>query len=304
MSADEGSLAFDAEGDPFVDSQPLPALFESMPQDIERLVQGVSRDPGQGLKAWFGEAGAQIGQLDVLVPALLLQLRGQTVEPPITPTQVNAYFVLIGALVIAGIMLMRGALVAGLMVLGFGCGAALWVATGFTALALVLFGLGVLAPVLAPLLRAVFRGADDSERDAEPVHPLLKPRPTARAATVRAASARPAAQSQTLTVRSTNATGPGGKSLPPHLQHLEPVLKEAGERFRAELGKLRWVHAVAGFALFVFAPFLAVLALLGGAAFVIYRSGIAWLLSELIQDPQLKSRLKARLPRPEGAPKS
>lgn len=301
----DSGIQFESAPDPASDSQPLPALFESMPQEIERLVQGVVSQPAQGLKAWIAEAGSQIAQLEVLFPAVLLQLRGEQVEPPFTATQINAFFVLIGAFVLAVVMLLRGALVAGLMVLGFGSGAALWVATGFTALAGVLFGVGLLAPVLAPLLRAVFRGADDSEREPLPVPTL--PKPPAMRAPAPANRATTLLQSLTQSQQSgprAAATPRDRHTLPPHLKHLEPVLQEAGQRFRAELGKLRIAHVIAGIALFLVAPFLAAIAVLGGFAFVMYRSGIAWLLSELIQDPQLKARLKARLPRPDDVQKS
>lgn len=282
------------------DLQMPPSLYETLPQEVEQLVRNVASDPAQGINVWFAEAGTQLGQLDVLFRALVLQLKGETVEPPFATAQITAYFVLLGALALAAIMFLRGALVAGFLVFGFVCGAALWMATGFTALAAVLFALGLLSPIIVPLLRALLKRADDSERKPEPTHPLLMPKPTRPTPdSVRAGlAARGGARTALPASRSAG--------LPPELQlrlqRMEPVLREVVQLTLVELRRLRWTHGVALFIAFIVAPVLFILVVLGIVIYISYRNGVAYLLADRIRDPQLKARLKAQLPRPSSAP--
>ncbi|TDU28121.1 TLP18.3/Psb32/MOLO-1 phosphatase superfamily protein [Panacagrimonas perspica] len=275
----------------------MPPWFEKLPEDVARLAGGVTHSLTSGLDTWFGEAGEQAGQLTVLVPAMLLQIRGEQVEPPFHPVSVGAAYALAGLLALAALMLWGRAFTGALIVGALGGGVALWVATGFTALAGCLVLAGLLSPVLVPLLRALLRGANDSEREPMPTtfaHPGLAAQPRVAMRAGSAPRDRHVPRALTATVHSSSRRDRKAEEL---VDLIKAVIQ-------IRLRQLKPMHGVMALVLVIISFPLALLALLVLLGILAYRDGIAFLLADLgIAEPELRERLKQHLPRPkiEGA---
>ena len=288
----------------------LPPWVERLPNDVAQIAQGFSAGPFAGLGAWFGRARDEAGQLSVLVPALLLQARGERVEPPFHPVSIGAAYALAGLLFLAALMTWGRAFVLALIVAGLGGGLALWVASGFTALAALLMLVGLLSPVIVPVLRTLLRGANDSEREPMPtVFPQPASRTHSRAAARPASATRPATVTRPTplaTVMGRDRSGsarPAGITLRSSSQHQQRIdaLKAAIPPIaQARLRQIKGAHVVAGLFLAFLALPLALLALLAVIAFVAYKDGVFYLLADLlIEDAGTRERIKAQLPQPK-----
>ena len=294
LPAGEVPVRDDAVARGGVDAQPpgvpLPPWFEDLPQDLERLRDGLSRNLDGGLAAWLGEARQQAGQLRVMVPALVLQMRGERVEPAFHPLSIGAGYAMAGALLLAVLLLWSRSIGPAMVLLGVGGGMALWVATGFTALACCAVLGGVLVPFLVPVLRAILRGADDSERESPP--PSLVPQP--RTVVLAPTGARPRRSTPS---RATLATVRSGSS---HAEKMEEFGRLARTVAKARIQRLRPVHVVLGLMLLVISLPLALLILLGFVVLVACRDGIAHRFADLfIDEKHLRERIKQQLPPPK-----
>jgi len=271
----------------------MPTWFEKLPEDVERLAGGVARSLTSGLDTWFGEACEQAGQLTVLIPAMLLQIRGEQVEPPFHPVSIGASYVLAGLLALAALMLWGRAFTGALIVGALGGGVALWVATGFTALAGCLVLVGLLSPILVPLLRALLRGANDSERDPMPTvfaQPGFSPQP-------RVAMRAGSAPRDKHLPRALTATVHSSSRRDQKAGELADLIKAV---IQMRLRQLKPMHGVIALVLIVISFPLALLGMLVLLAILAYRDGIAFLLVDLgIAEPQLRERMKQHLPRPK-----
>lgn len=274
-----------------------PNPLQPFASEVDRLARGFQAGFSTGLGRWYAEAAQQLRDLPVLARAVSLQLSGEQVEPPFGPLRIGAVYVLIGTLIGAAILLGRGAPTAALLWAGVIGGPALAVASGFIALAAGVLVLGLSAPVLVPVLRVVLRGADDSEREPDPPRPVL-PAQTPRRSTLARAPSRPRPASTPSTARPL----PGAdrtQAARARMQQMQPTLRQIEALARAELRQLRAVHAVVLFVLLVLQPGLAILTLLGVLLYKVYRSGIGYLLTEvLVLEPQVRRRLQQQLPRP------
>lgn len=276
----------------------LPPWFEQLPDDLSRLAGGVSSSLPSGLDAWFGEAGDQAGELRVLAPAMLLQIRGEQVEPPFHPVSVGAAYALTGLLALAALMLWGRAFTGALIVGALGGGVALWVATGFTALAGCLVLAGLSSPILVPLLRALLSGANDSEREPMPTilaKPGFNPQPRA---TVRAASAPRTRQAPRPPIAMAHSSSHRDRKA----EALRDLIKDV---VQTRLRQLRPMHGVIAIFLLVFSFPLAILALIVLLGVLAFREGIAYLVVDLgVTEPALRERLKQQLPRPKTGSES
>lgn len=271
----------------------MPPWFEKLPEDVSRVAGGISNDLGAGLGAWFGEAGDQAGQLKVVVPAMMLQVRGEQVQPPFHPISIGAGYALAGLLALAALMVWGRALTAALIVAGLGGGVALWVATGFTALAGCLMLAGLLSPVLVPILRSLLRGANDSEREPMPTvfaQSGFNPLPRVALRPGSAPRDKPVPRVLVATAHSTSRRDR-------KVEELVDLVKAVAQ---LRLRQLRPLHGVIALVLVVINFPVAVLALLVLLGILAYRDGITYLLVDLgIAEPVLRERLKQHLPRPK-----
>lgn len=285
----------------------VPRWFGALPADVERIVGRIVKQPLSGLRAWWREIRMQSGEIGVVALALIHQARGDRVEPAFSPVSIYALYALSVVLAISAVLLFKGAFVWALMMAGLVGAPMLWLATGLSALAAGLLMVGVLAPVAVPVLRAVLRGANDSERDPAPTTPW-QPKP--HMASVHHPAAR-------VVSRSTNKATAGAATLvkPVHLpastthpqpqtrrQESDELIDLMAKTLIAESRKLRAMHAVVAFVLLVISIPLAILAALAFVGFVFYREGVAHRFVEItVTEKTLRERLKHHLPAPKRA---
>lgn len=282
----------------------LPAWIGRLPEDLRRLTAPFSHDLDAGVLGWLREAGGEADQLPVQMSGLLLQMRGERVEPAfpgLSEFAVYAWAVSLGTVLLA--LLPRRAIVPGLMVAVVDTGIFLWLATGFVALSGLLVLVGMLTPLWVPLLRAILRGSGDPDSDpaqstrpipqsARSAQPPASVRPTAslaRTARIDRAPARPA------TARTPSAPFPSASNR----QQIDLLLDRLGRIAVNQARRLRPMHAVLALVLCIISLPLAFLVALGVVAVVGYRSGAAYLLADtLIRDRGARQQLLTQLPRP------
>lgn len=286
----------------------LPEWIERLPEDLRRLAAPFSQDIDAGVMGWLRQARSEAAQLPVQAPGLLLQMQGERVEPPfpgLSVFAVYAWALSMGILLL--ILLSRRAFISALVMAALDTGFFLWLATGFVALGGLLVLLGLLAPVLVPLLRVVLRGSDDSERDD--LGPTMRPMPGASPrASVAPAPARPARvqRSSARPAPATSSRAPAGvrlRSPDPATRRLriDVLLDRLGRIAAIELRRLRLFHAGILLVLLLISPPLAVLVVLGLIAVSVYRSGAAYLIVDaIVSEQQVRDQLKRQLPRPSA----
>lgn len=283
----------------------LPEWIGRLPEDLGRLAAPFSQDVDAGVMGWLREARREAQQLPVQASGLFLQMRGERVEPPFPGLSVFAVYAWALSMgIVLLILLSRRAYVPALLMGALDTGFFLWLATGFVALSGLLVLLGLLAPLLMPLLRAVLRGSDESERDdlatvARPTPQTIlraASTPPARVTRVRQAPARPVpAQAPRPAASARVRPSAVGR------QRIDLVLDRLGRIAAAEVRRLRLWHAGLPLVLFLISPQLAVLAVLGVVVFAAYRSGAAYLLVDVIvTDRQAREQLQKQLPRPSS----
>ncbi len=305
----EAAASADTDGEAQVSIEPpmdMPPWVENLPQEVSRLIGNFSNGPFSGLGAWFGEAGDQASRLFKIVPAMLLQMRGERGEPSLHPVSIGAAYAFAGLLAFAALLLWGRAFVAAMVVAGLGGGVALWLATGFLALAALAALAGLLAPVLVPILRALLRGANDSERDPmpttfDPSRYALRPAPAYAARATGAknpGSARSGIASQRPVARNLVTTTAYSQSK--RQQRGEELADLVKAIVQARVRQLKPVQGVVALVLLFLAPLLAILGLLAMLTILAYRDGVAYLLVDLlVTEPGARERLKERLPRPK-----
>jgi hypothetical protein len=285
----------------------LPPWIGTLPGDLRRLAAPFSRDLDAGVMGWLREAGREADQLPVLLSGLLLQMRGERVEPAfpgLSEFAVYAWGLSLGLALL--VLLPRRAFVPAVCIAALDTGFFLWLATGFVALSGVLVLLALLAPVLVPLVRSILRGADDGERDdpppvAWPVSP--KPvRPPVRVTTGRTTGASTAGSSSLHKAPTARTERPAAVVSPaarPARARVDALLDDLGRIAFAEARRLRWVHAGVLLVLVIVSFPLAVLVVLGTVAVTVYRSGAAYLIADaLVKETRVREQLKQQLPRP------
>lgn len=307
-AAAEAPAPADAAAPASVSFDGLPPWIGRLPGDLRRLAAPFSRDLDAGVMGWLREAGREADQLPVLLSGLLLQMRGERVEPAfpgLSEFAVYAWGLSLGLALL--VLLPRRAFVPAVCIAALDTGFFLWLATGFVALGGVLVLLGLLAPVLVPLVRSILRGADDGERDdpapvAWPVSP--KPvRPPVRVTTGRTTGASTAGSSSlhkappvARAVRPAAVVSPAAR---PARARADALLDDLGRIAFAEVRRLRWVHVGVLLVLVIISVPLAVLVVLGAVAVTVYRSGAAYLLADaLVKETRVREQLKQQLPRP------
>ena len=295
----EGSASFEG----------LPVWIGTFPRDLARLMAPFSQNLDAGVLGWLREAGREADQLPVQMSGLFLQMRGERVEPAfpgLSEFAVYAWAISIGIALL--VMLPRGALVPALFMVAIDTGFFLWLATGFVALGGLIVLIGLLAPLLVPLLRVILRGSDQAERDDPPPLAWPMPKPTARPAS-RVISARPSGSSAGVSSMNKPVT-----HAPPVRVPSTPLPPAASGRHRVDLlldrlgriafneaRRLRLMHAGIALALCVVSVPLAFLVVLGTIVVVAYRSGAAYVLADaLVRDPNAREQLKRQLPRPSA----
>lgn len=298
----EGSVSFEG----------LPVWIDRLPQDLARLTAPFSQNLDAGVLGWLREAGREADQLPIQMSGLFLQMRGERVEPAfpgLSEFAVYAWAISIGIALL--VMLPRGALVPALFMVAVDTGFFLWLATGFVALSGLIVLIGLLTPLLVPLLRVILRGSDQAERDDPPplAWPMPKPtvRPVSRAVTVRTSGSSAGISSMNKPVPHAHPVRP--PSTPPTAlpssassrHRVDLLLDRLGRIAFNEARRLRLMHAGIALALCVISFPLAALVLLGTVVVVAYRSGAAYVLADaLVSDRNAREQLKRQLPRPSA----
>lgn len=167
-AAEDDMLADDSDSAAILIAPPpmeTPAWIEMLPADLARLTGAFNAGPVSGARTLLEEAGKQWNDLFVQVQAVILQLRGERIEPPLLPFALNAFYVFGAVLGLVALMLFRRAWGGAAFLITVAGAPALWAATGFTALALCVVAGGILFPFVRRILQAVFRqeGEEDSE---------------------------------------------------------------------------------------------------------------------------------------------
>ncbi|MGH8516759.1 MAG: TPM domain-containing protein, partial [Panacagrimonas sp.] len=291
----------------------LPVWVERLPQDLARLAAPFSEDLDAGMVGWLREAGREADQLPVQLSGLFLQMRGERVEPPfpgLSEFAVYAWAVSLGLALL--VLLSRRAFVPALFMAAVDTGFFLWLATGFVALGGLIVLVGLLAPLLVPVLQVILRGSDDSARDDDPPSvswptPQTTLRSTSHALSTRAAavSARAASKGKPqvrVAVAGPPATAPIAlSSTDSNRQRVDVLLDRLGRIAFDQARRLRLMHVAVAVTLCIISFPLAVLVLLGTLVVVAYRSGAAYLLADaLVSDRNAREQLKRTLPRPSA----
>jgi uncharacterized protein len=289
----EEAIAFDG----------LPVWIDRLPEDLRRLAAPFSDDLDAGVMGWLRQAGREADQLPVQLSGLFLQMRGEQVEPPFPGLSVFAVYAWAVSLGMAMLVLLsRRAFVPALFMAALDTGFFLWLATGFVALGGLLVVLGLLAPLLVPLLRAILRGSDDDERD-EPVSAWPMPQTPIRStgSTTRLASAKPPS-AKPVVIRPPRTSPPVAlPSSESGRQQIDVLLDRLGRIAFAEARRLRLMHLGVLLALCVISFPLAILVVLVTVAITAYRSGAAYVLVDaMVTERQARERLKRQLPRPSA----
>lgn len=287
----------------------LPPWLDRLPGDLARITMSLAQNPGAGLRDLLGEARGQVRATQAQLGGLLAYVRGDTAEPGMLLVSRNAYVVLMAVLAMAALMLLRGAWVGTALLAGVGGSIALWVATGFTALAVMVLVLGMTLPLLRRLVRAVLSssdGQDDEEVAADRMRAqiaALAIRPTPASAS-RATSV-PVASSKSVTpsaIPPSAPTVPLRRVGPPSAQDSFEFSNLVGATFRHALGKARLWHLGVAIALAMLSVGLLVLAIFGVAIYFVVRRGVAYRFLEMgsYNNADIR-RLLDRLPKPDPA---
>lgn len=283
----------------------LPVWIDRLPTDLARLAAPFSDDLDAGVMGWLREAGREADQLPVLVSGLFLQMRGERVEPPfhgLSEFAVYAWAVSMGLAML--VLLPRRAFVPALFVAAVDTGVFLWLATGFVALSGLLVLVGLLSPLLVPLLPAILRGSDHSEREDDTPVAWPMPQATLRTPARVAAAARPATArrnpARPAVIRAPRVTPP--VQLPTAesgRQQLDVLLDRLGRIALAEARRLRLAHVGVLLVLGFISLTLAIFVVIGTVVVTAYRSGAAYLMVDsMVTDRQVREQLKRQLPRP------
>lgn len=287
----EASIEFDG----------LPVWIERLPEDLGRLAAPFAQDVDAGVMGWLREAGREAEQMPVQASALLLQMRGERVEPPFPGLSVFAVYAWVLSMgVVLLILLSRRAFVPALFMGALDTGFFLWLATGFVALSSLLVLLGLLAPLLVPMLRAVLRGSDESERDD--LATVARPNPQTLMRQASTMSARvPQTRRTPAPPRSPRGLRPPASAHDGGRQRVDLLLDRLGRIAVAEGRRLRLWHAGVLLVLFLISPPLAILVVLGVVVVTAYRSGAAYILVDtIVTERQAREQLKKQLPRPSS----
>lgn len=293
----------------------LPSWIAALPNDLERLGGALNSHPITGARKLLAEAGGQWRDLRVEVHALVLQWRGEQVEPATPPFVRNAFYVLGGVLVVAVLLLLGRARNAAAILVGIVGAPALWAATGFTALAVCVLLGGMLLPVLLVMARVVMRGGDERDPDAVAAAQLnaqlaamaSKSRHAASFRPMHAAPSTPANPRTAITAPATvstlrPATATWATAKPPSRQDLQQLANLLLATIRYWVVRLRLWHLGLAMVLLLYSPALAFLAALGVLTYGALQRGLLRAFLELAWrgNAELLRQLQ-KLPAPDAA---
>ena len=278
------------------ETSPLP---ENLVADLDRILWNLNMHPGDTLQGLIPEISAQASALPGFLEQGLRELSGQPVPQALGEIRLNLLVALAICVFVGLINLLKQSWLAAALVFGLFAVPLLAALTGFVALSLALFALAAVLPILAKLLAMLSPPGQGDNASGDPrwqprPNQVVRPpqsiaRPPPHAAIKRKTSRPPqTGRPPAHTVKhSANSQALSPLDWPALKQHVESV---AGDL----LPKPRGWHIAVLVVLFVTAPPLAVIALLGVPVYYAYKllTLDASKRERLLANPQIRERLR------------